>query len=141
MAKLHRIVIKLLKEKFVMSEFHVMGAFMDPCQTNKIGPSMDSRLGKVVAEELCTLAIDESLEDWVWHFRMVQDDEATSEDEREGQGKEHSSSVFNSLRKECKSVFDDSDEEINYVVVTKSEIENFMELVMTVPSKCEDLDI
>ena len=116
-----------------MSEFHVMGTFLDPRQTKNL-ESMDRNLGKVVAADLWTLAIDESLECWFWHFRMAQDYEAELEDEHEGKGKENSIAVH-SLCKKHKSVFDDSDEEDDCVIVTKPEIEKFMELAMTVPSK------
>ena len=45
---------------------------------------MDRKLGKLVTGDLWALVIDESLNYWFGHFKMMQDADAASEDEYEG---------------------------------------------------------
>ena len=63
MTNLFQIEKNLLKEKFFMIKFHVMGELLGQVQTNKLRASMCSKSGKSVAADLWTLSIDESLED------------------------------------------------------------------------------
>ena len=74
---------------------------------------MGSKLGKLVAADLQTLAIDEIIKDLFGHFKMTQDVDAASGDENEGQDKEGSRVVVSAPKKRK------SDEEEDYVVQTK----------------------
>ena len=141
MANLRRIVKTLLKEKFTMNEYHIMGAFLDPQQTKKLRASMNNKLGTVVAQDLWNFAIDENLKDLLTQFQTMQDLDAPSKDDHEEPNKERIRAVVCGHKKR-KSVFDDSDEEDDYTIVqTKSEIEKFVELALTVPPKFKDFDI
>ena len=85
MANLRRLVKTIMIEKLLINEYHVMGAFLDPRQTNKLRASMDNKLGNFVAKDLWTSAIDGSLKDLFQRFQMKQDLDTVSEDEHEAE--------------------------------------------------------
>ena len=104
-------------------------------------------VGNFVAKDLWTSAIDGSLKDLFQQFQMKQDLDAVSEDEKnevkhEAEEDKEDGRGAGSGSKKRTSVFDDSDDEFDDTVIqTKSEIEKFVELASTVPSKYEGFDI
>eukprot|EP00957_Ditylum_brightwellii_P070029 5318802-Ditylum_brightwellii.AAC.1 len=110
----------MLKEKFATNKYHVMSAFLDRQQTNKMCAAMGNKLGVVEANNLWTEAIDGSLK--------TQDREDRCE-------------VSGGSKKQ-KLVFDDLySKENDTDIQTKSKLDTFVKLVSTAPSKYEGFDI
>eukprot|EP00957_Ditylum_brightwellii_P032314 2447975-Ditylum_brightwellii.AAC.1 len=112
-----------------MNKYHVMGAFLDPLQTNKLCASMDNKLGELEANDLWTDAIDGNLKDLFQKLQAMQDLDAKSDDEHKvvcvGQDKEDRCGMGPGSKKQ-KLVFDNlDDEEDDTIIQTKSEIDKF----------------